>query len=729
MRHPLRVAFAAVLLATLLVSVSASAATAPNGAGNPGNGQQKPPPPPPPPPDPGQIISRHAIPESAGWKNYVLDPPGPYIYPQRVKVVGDPALVTDPEGVMGPGGAQTVINSGGALAIDLGTNVGGTVDVSVTAGGGGPLRLSYSEARRYLQPTGDTRGVGSLGLNDDPNGRFDLIPSPQFYSSPGQRGAERYVLLSLDGPGSFAVDFVRVTVRHLRPGVADYTGHFLSSDKLLNRIWYAGAYTLNTNAIRDPRQPKSKLKLVDGAKRDRLLWLGDLAMQGLNGQYTVRQMPAIIERSLRSFGCQQEAGGYIPMASDVNVGCGKKPGPADGPPAGTQESFPSLVVRDRLPEYTPWFDVGVCDRFQFTGDVEETRDLLPVMRRTLRYFRSKVQPDGLFMTPEGAINWRAFDLTVGEDAHTNALWVRAMRRLALVEEQIGNPALARTDRAMADTLSQNLLARLYDHKAHLFRINTLDPVPNHGQDGTVEAMLAGVLRGKPAEEARTALRKQLWTKFGPLTGQSKVDPYVSRYISPYMSGWELLARLAAHDGPGSLRLLTSLWGRMIHQSPHSTMWEAMSPAGLPVSFKDGLVYPGRTSLSHGWATAPVTALSGYVAGMRPATPGWDTWVVEPQTLGLAFAQGRVMTPHGSLAARWRFRKGSKSFEMTVEGPPGATGTVAVPLLGGHRTIARDGVIVWQDGHAAGGSGGQSDGTYIRFPQGSGTFSYAWQAAG
>ena len=76
----------------------------------------------------------------------------------------------------------------------------------------------------------------------------------------------------------------------------------------------------------------------------------------------------ILERSLRSFGCQQLRGGYIPMASDVSVGCSKKPGPADGPPEGTQDSFPSLVARDRLPAYTPWFVVAICDRFQFTGD-------------------------------------------------------------------------------------------------------------------------------------------------------------------------------------------------------------------------------------------------------------------------------------------------------------------------------------------------------------------------
>lgn len=679
--------------------------------------------------NPAEPLSQDAIPESPGWKGYILDSPTPSVYPAKVSVLGDPAAVTDPEGLMERGGSVTTLRTGAAIVVDLGRNVGGTMGIEVTTASGGPLRVSYSEARRYLQPLGDTRGVGSLGLNDDPNGRSDIVAAPGFYESPGTRGGERYLLISLDTPGEYAIDFVRVAVRHLRPSVDDYTGHFLSSSKLLNRIWFAGAYTLNTNAVRDPRQIKSQFKLVDGAKRDRLLWLGDLAMQGLVGEYTVTQMPDIIKRSLHSFSCQQEAGGYIPMASDLNVSCNGRPGPADGPPTGTAESFPSLVQRDRLPAYTPWFIIAVCDRVQFTGDVEETQQLLPVMRRALKYFKSKQAPDGLFATPDGAINWRAFDVTVGEDAHTNAVWVRSMRRLALVEEQIGDPGKAKADRAQADQLQKALIKVLFDPKANLFLTNTLDPIRNHAQDGTVEALLSGVLRGKAADAAMRALRKRLWTKLGPLTGESEVDPYVSRYISPYMSGWELIARLAHRDGAGSKRLMTTLWGHMVNSSPHSTLWEAMDPSGTPVTFGNGRVYKGRTSLAHGWSAAPVVALSGYVAGMRPTAPGWAEWLVEPQTLNLRFAQGRVGTIHGSLAARWQIDSRQGSFKMTVEAPEGTSGIVSVPLLGARRAIARDGRIVWLKGNSVGGSGAITDGTYVSFPQSSGTHTYAWRGKG
>lgn len=735
MRLPLRALPVACLLAALIVpgSASGSGRAAPPALGpgttlGPGFT------------DPGRALSAKPIEESGGWRSYVLDSATPKAYPAAVKVLGDSGAVTNPNGLMAAQGSATTLRTGGAILVDLGLNVGGTVNVGITGVSGGPLRVAYSEGRRFLSPIGDTQNTGSLGRNDDPNGRFDQVSETGVYTSPGIRGAQRYMLLSLDSPGEVSIDFVRVTITNLRPEASDYTGHFLSSSKLFNRIWFAGAYTLNLNAVRDRTRQKSdsrrqkpapapKFKLVDGSKRDRLLWLGDLAMQGLIGNYTVRQMPAIVESSLRSFGCQQGPDGYIPMASDLVVACPGKPGPPDGPPASAMKSYPTLARPDRLPSYTPWYVVAVCDRFQFTGDVQGTRAQLGVMRRAIGYFESKRGRDGLFVTPEGAINWRAFDLTAGEDAHTNALWVRAMRRLALVESQIGDPRRAKTYRAMADRLAKKLIGVLYDGKAKLFLTNTQDPVRSHAQDGSVEALLSGVLIGKPARAALNALRKRLWNKIGPLTGDKRDDPYVSRYISPYMSGWELIARMANKDGKGSGRLLRTLWGRMAKTSPRSTVWEAMDTDGSPISFDNGRLYRGRTSLAHGWSAAPVVALSGYVAGMRPTAPGWADWIVEPQTLGLTFAQGRVGTIHGSLASRWEVSRKHASFRITVDSPAGTQGIVAVPLLGKQRTISRDGRIVWHKGRAAHRSGARRDGGYVRIAQRPGEHTYAWQGRG
>ena len=65
------------------------------------------------------------------------------------------------------------------------------------------------------------------------------------------------------------------------PSAADYAGHFLSSDEKLNKIWYQGAYTNDTNSVPIGAVPDQTIPVIlDGAKRDRRPWSGDLDLQG-----------------------------------------------------------------------------------------------------------------------------------------------------------------------------------------------------------------------------------------------------------------------------------------------------------------------------------------------------------------------------------------------------------------------------------------------------------------
>src|SRR5207237_9218243 len=116
------------------------------------------------------------------------------------------------------------------------------------------------------------------------------------------------------------IDYLSLTVNHLRPSVDDYVGHFLSSDDLLNRIWYAGAYTLHLDTYGNPARG-DKFAITDGAKRDRLVWIGDLGIEGPSALYGVRQMPVYLRRSLQMFTCQQYGSGFIPQVSEVDVNC------------------------------------------------------------------------------------------------------------------------------------------------------------------------------------------------------------------------------------------------------------------------------------------------------------------------------------------------------------------------------------------------------------------------
>jgi alpha-L-rhamnosidase len=691
--------------------------------------------------DPTTRLSRKHITLSGHWRDFVLDHSSPYVYPvgvevqDNVPVAGEPGEANDLAGMSSPGGVATTITATGkgspTLVVDLGKLTGGRVQISVTSNSGTTLRLAYSEALRFLTPEGDINH-GSQGRNDDPSNRWDILPdAPGEYTLPGIRGSQRYILIRTEDPGTVQIDYLRIAVNHLRPRQRHYVGHFLSSDHLLNRIWYAGAYTLNLDTYGDPLRG-GRQAVTDGAKHDRLVWLGDVPIEYLAGIYTVRQMPAILRRTIQLFTCQQEKGGFIPAVSDTHVHC-RTPGPANGPPPAADGTC-TCVTQLRLPEYTAWFVIAAAMHYRYTAD-PRVEEWLPVVRRAIGYFNRRVGTTGLFLTDAHELNWHPPDFAGGEDAHANTVWVRALREAAYLEKRIGSPGRGRSYRRRARRLAAAILARFYDPSVGALRQNPINSTGNHTQDANVGAVLAGVLGGAGAEAALDFLQNRLWTPFGTATGEFDDDTFMGRYISPFMSSWEVIARFQIGRADSALELTRREWGRMIDVDPANSVWEKMTVDGgvAPYSAapEDGSPITesqlsGETSLAHGWGAGPTMALSAYVLGLRPVGAGWSSWLIEPQVGDLEWAQGTVGTPHGRLGSRWRRDPDRPSFRLTVRVPGGTEGTVAVPLLGNKRTIARDGQVVWKGKRPARGVRASSSHGYVRFhEEDRGLHTYAW----
>jgi hypothetical protein len=177
-----------------------------------------------------------------------------------------------------------------------------------TASGNGTLNLAFSEAKDWIgRFSDDSNGAfntdgqghadGSLLVNIDAN-----ISNASFTVPDSEmRGGFRYLSLFTGNNG------VEIQIRNItcelsyQPAWSNlraYGGFFNSSDDLLNRIWYAGAYTLQTNAIPPSSgrvfpiigsgwQNDADLNFgnangstiyVDGSKRDRTVWAGDLTI-------------------------------------------------------------------------------------------------------------------------------------------------------------------------------------------------------------------------------------------------------------------------------------------------------------------------------------------------------------------------------------------------------------------------------------------------------------------
>ena len=139
--------------------------------------------------------------------------------------------------------------------------------------------------------------------------------------SGGFHGGFRFILLTLTSPGTISLAGAGVDFQAYRATPRDYRGWFLSSDDQLNRMWYAGAYTLQLNMKPAGLNGLPDERIYDGAKRDRSIWTGDLLVQGPTIINTLGDVGArYLKASLEALFATQRADGALPGSPDFAKG-------------------------------------------------------------------------------------------------------------------------------------------------------------------------------------------------------------------------------------------------------------------------------------------------------------------------------------------------------------------------------------------------------------------------
>lgn len=203
--------------------------------------------------------------------------------------------VANPQNVLS-GQPTRISGSQSAITLDFGKEVAGlaTLSFGSTSASGRRVGLAFSESSLYAGTNSDR----SSGRDGEDGALYTTASANGTYTMPTARlrGGFRYLTVFLDASGwvdltGVSLDF---TAAPGKADPADYANYFHSNDDLLNRIWYAGAYTVQLNTIASGQgrawpPPASEWDngatvgvgdsvLVDGAKRDRTVWPGDLGI-------------------------------------------------------------------------------------------------------------------------------------------------------------------------------------------------------------------------------------------------------------------------------------------------------------------------------------------------------------------------------------------------------------------------------------------------------------------
>ena len=677
-----------------------------------------------------------AWPANPNWQSYVEGNGASALTPASVSATGS---VTNAQALVTGSGVTTLTYVSGHTApvvvLDYGKEVGGLPYFqvsSVTPASGSSsvtMRAAYSEVSKYLlgaspgTVAGDANGNNGVGTDRGRADSFTLTPA-----SGGTRvgnavtavqGGERYEAITLTAPGTVVLSGAGITAKFNNLGSGSYKGYFISSDTTANEIWYDGVYTAQTDAIPAGDACSSTTAcsktpvILDGAKRDRRPWSGDLSVEGrtlFDSLGFGAGGSDYIKDSIAAFGASPQSNGSV---------CGQISNWVASPPSC---SFYS-------PSYSMYYVLNLAEYYLYSGDTSFAESQYQVMKKELAYNQASVSATSGLSTAAGS-DWDFYDGSKGGSTAqggaataTNMLNYEALADGAWLAGQLaardpGNSSAATwksdatTWTSEAAALKSAINAKLLNTSLGTYQLsssaNGSHPATAVPQDANAESIVFGVAPPSDVTGILAYLKSHLWGTYGPQPYSANAG--YSTVISPFVTGYELDARFASGDTSDALALADLMWGQMVNTSGQfytGTLWEKLG--------QNGQITDSNASLAHGWATAPVSAFSSYLLGVQPASPGYQTWQVVPQPGSLLWAEGQVPTPSGAITVDWAQTASSGQFNMQVTAPAGTSGQVWVPLASAASVSSA---------LTAGATFLQRSGNYDVYQVGSGTFQFS-----
>ncbi len=596
-----------------------------------------------------RTLSRHAIPADNSWRSYDEAPSDSLVTPVRVvRVSGE---VTNPDALVhpSPGSTTTLTYSPGGPApqvvLDYGKEIAGFATFDVASTTGTTVRAAYSEALANMSPTGD-KAVTPAPFASGNGNRYDDFPLPASGTVTASiiQGGQRYELLTLESPGTVALHSAGFDFTPLRATPAVIPGHFLSSDQVLNRVWWAGAYTLNLNELTPgttvlPGAVNQLRLIMDGAKRDRAIWSGDHLISDQTDYYT--SDPRYVRDSLDLFGTHPASG-----AGELQPTTGRSPSPGRSRVHARRTPRSKTNASTWSASYSIVFVPALYQYYLHTGDSAFVRQMWQSVIRQMAWDAQQVDSNGLFSVQTGAgasarpPGWRRCRLGPRERPRRADIRQLAVRGGAGDAAKSGAGGRGRLDGRGwlhgAAAIKAAVKAKLWDAKTGVYDASTTER-GSVVQDANVTAILAGIPTRARAREIVTGAATGAQEPIGALNVGSPVPSNYSQMISPFMGSFNVFADFAAGDEAAALSLIRTEWGWMVSLDPGGVDWERIE--------LDGTIN-AMDSAAHAWSTGPTAALSEYVLGVvrLPLDIALDD---RPRARRLALGAGGGAHPAGS----------------------------------------------------------------------------------
>lgn len=364
-----------------------------------------------------------------------------------------------------------------------------------------------------------------------------------------------------------------------------YKGAFACSDSMLTKIWMYGAYTLHL-CMHD--------FLLDGIKRDRLPWAGDLAMDLLVDAYSFSDNE-LVRRSLVALGR-----------------------------AGIKEKDINGIV-----DYSLWWIISQ-DQYQlYYADKQYLKQEWPNIKETLNYLSSLCDSTG-FLVPRKD-TWLFIDWVKQEKwTALQVLWWWAQNSGAKLAERVGDVDAARYWNNRTKSLKVELMQSVYDFNKKIWLSKK-----NLGSEKSRYPNFLAIVSGLATPDQYEGIRRLL------------EDEKVESVGSPYMAGFEMMALSQLGNTNYILNHVKDYWGGMINRGA-TTFWEAFDKNDSTNKQYSYYGRPYAKSLCHAWSAGPTAFLPYSLFGLKPLEDGWRLFTLNPNIGYLKWANVCLPTKYGNI---------------------------------------------------------------------------------
>lgn len=371
-----------------------------------------------------------------------------------------------------------------------------------------------------------------------------------------------------------------------------YRGAFRSSNERLNTIWDVSLYTF---------QLGTREFFLDGIKRDRWVWSGDAVQSALMNYYSCFD-EAVTQRTFIALR------GKDPVENHINL----------------------------ILDYTFYWFIGLYEYYLYTGDRAFIQQNYASMVSLMEFCLGRRNQEGFVEGQPGDwvfVDWAPID-NRGEVSTEQFLFARSLEAMAFFASLLGNDEQAAYYSTLAGDVKEKALHVFWDAGQQCFVHSRVDgQLSSHvTKYPNIFALLFDYLDS---------------TRISLIAQHVLLNDAVQKITTPYMRFYELAALCEIEQHPFVLQEMLDYWGGMLDAGA-TTFWETFDPNEQGSEHYAMYGTPFGKSLCHSWGASPLYLLGKYFLGVRPLTPGYEQYRIDPHLGGLEWMEGRVPLPGGQV---------------------------------------------------------------------------------